>query len=162
MVAAEDEFADLLYHIGSLLAERRGHRFTVYIEPHFAEAAIALVESGWYESRSIVLDTALRRQLLHELQFAPEYGFILEELEELANLLVQRVPRPSNISGAARPVKLRPNATERGEKVRISSRTNEGVHLLAEVVVDDPSVPHASMSAFVESGMSRLLARGPQ
>lgn len=156
MVATEDEFADLLYHVDLLLTDRRGHRFTVYIEPKLADAAIGLVEGGWFESRSIVLDTALRRQLLHELQLDPAHGFFLDELDCLAELLALRIPRPKNLSGAARPVKRGPTANERGQKVRISSRTNEGVHLLAEMVVDDPRLSYTSMSEFVESGLRRI------
>lgn len=157
MIALEEEFSDLLRHVESLLASHRGRRITVYIEPELADAAIDLVESGRFESRSAVLDTSLRRQLLHELQSAPTYGFFLSELDGLSNLLGQRIPKPNNLARVSQPTKRRPNENERGRKVRVSSRTNEGIHLLAQMVIDDPDTQHSNISQFVEAGLHRIL-----
>lgn len=156
MVVPQDERSVLMNRVSRLLADRRGRRFTVYIEPSTAERAISLVESRVFESRSLVLDTALRSQLLCLLESTSGYRDLLEGIDSLEHYLSYRIPCPSNISGVESPAKRRPTANERGRKVRVSSRTNEAIHLLGEVLVDDPEIPYSHLSQIVEQGVVNL------
>lgn len=146
-----DEFEATLAELDELLQETRSQRFTVYIEPTMAEAANKLEEDGPFETISVVLDTALRRQLLHELQLRPEYAHLLEELEALPACLVHRAssrhsPADNTFIGT----------DPDGAKVVMSGRTTPGLYLLEKMLIEDRRVEFDTESGFVEAGLRRL------
>lgn len=137
--------------LDELLQETRSQWFTVYIEPEVAEAANQLQENGPFETVSVVLDTALRRQILHELQLRPEYSYLLGELDSLPTCLVHRASSCRSTTDETF-VGTDPDGT----KMVLSGRTTPGLYLLEKMLTEDRKVEFKTESAFVEAGLRRI------
>lgn len=137
--------------LDEMLKESRRKRFTVYLPPEMAEKANQSTKDGPFETVSVVLDTALRRQLLHELQMRAEYTHLLEELETLPTCLVHRVSSSHSASNSAF-VGSDPDGT----KVVMSGRTIPGLYLIEKMLLDDDVVEFQTESGFVEAGLRRV------
>ena len=138
--------------VDECLREPRSKRFTVYIDPELAEAANELVEKAWFSSVSVVLDIALRRQLLHELQMRDDYVELLEELDNLPDQLASTV---SSSRSTRRNNGFIGDDSE-GRKVCMSGRTNPGLYLLETLLIQDDAVTFTTESAFIEAGLRRV------
>ena len=142
-----------LEEVEELLREPRSKRFTVYIDPSLAEAANELVEGERFSSVSVVLDIALRRQLLHELQLRADYVELLEELDNLPTQLASTVSSSRSTRRSSGFV----GDDSEGQKVCMSGRTNPGLYLLETLLIQDNDVGFTTESAFVEKGLWRIV-----
>ena len=150
-----DPYADSsspLEEVEEWLRDPRSKRFTVYIDPELAEAANELVETERFASVSVVLDIALRRQLLHELQVREDYVELLEELDSLPAQLASTV---SSSRSTGRSNGFVGDDSE-GQKVCMSGRTNPGLYLLETLLIHDEGVRFTTESAFIEAGLRRI------
>lgn len=141
-----------LEEVDEWLQEPRSKRFTVYIDPELAEAANEFVEKERFSSVSVVLDLALRRQLLHELQMREDY---VELLEELDNLPAQIAGKVSSSRSTGRSNGFVGDDSE-GQKVSMSGRTNPGLYLIETLLIHDDETTFSTESAFVEAGLRRI------
>lgn len=155
-----NEDASPLTTLDHALQGHRDRRISSYLDPQLVHDAREYIRKGdnEYGGVSALVDTAIRRQVLHDLQRSPEYSSLLEDVPMLPGALATRVPSPKNatLSSETSSTSTLGGPANRRKEI-VSGRTNGGIYQLMMVLIDDPNLPYESESDFVTAGIRRLL-----